>query len=372
MRIGILTLVLHANYGGILQAFAMQTVLERMGHEVQVFNAPSRYVKPSLLSILKRFVKMILGKESIIFKERKSFFEAPIINANLYNFKKKYIHELSLNDLSDVRNDSFDGIVVGSDQVWRPCYFKEQWRTGMENAFLAFVKGKKMKRISYAASLGVDEWEFSPEETTMCKSLIADFDAIGVRESSGVDLLKKYFEVEAVKVIDPTMLLDKDDYMALVENEFNNCSRGELLTYILDNNEEKTNFVNRVAAERNIKIFSVNNTMVSKSSPVEQRVLPSIEDWICGFYQAKFVITDSFHACVFSIIFKKPFVAIGNLSRGLSRFKSLLSDFGLDDHLLTNFTQYDSLFSYEIPETVYDKLNSQREFAYNFLKSNLR
>ena len=93
MKIGILSLALYNNYGGILQAYALQTCLERMGHEVVVFNKvlSIRHVSPQTL--LKRIIKKLLGRDIVIFRERKTFREAPIVSKSLIDFRKKYIHE---------------------------------------------------------------------------------------------------------------------------------------------------------------------------------------------------------------------------------------------------------------------------------------
>ena len=104
-------------------------------------------------------------------------------------------------------------------------------------------------------------------------------------------------------------------------------------------------------------------------APLAERVQPPVEQWLRGFYDAEFVVTDSFHACVFSILFHKPFIVVGNARRGMSRFKSLLSIFALGDRLVMDVTQFfhcsvidweqvDSLLAYERKRTCqfFDKI----------------
>ena len=166
------------------------------------------------------------------------------------------------------------------------------------------------------------------------------FDVITVREDSGINLVKDHLRLEATQVLDPTMLLEKEDYIKLFEAANTPISKGTLLNYVLNPSKEKKAFIERVAKERHLIPFSVNNALVKKTSPTEDRILPPLESWLRGFHDAKFVITDSFHACVFSILFDKPFVAIGNKDRGLSRFKNLLGKHKLEDNLMVDMKKY--------------------------------
>lgn len=371
MRIGILTLPLNTNYGGILQAYALQTVLERMGHEVHVIEK-----KRHLLSIPiqkmpfcygKRIVKNIIGRKFPIFYEQKYNREQPIIRQNTDKFIKKYIHIAEYDDFSDIKESEYDAIVVGSDQVWRPKYFG---LNQIENAYLKFAEGWNIKRIAYAASFGTDEWEYTPKQTDECGKLLRMFDAVSVREDSGVDLCKRYFGVEAQHVLDPTMLLDKDDYIKLFKAANTPKSKGNLLCYILDENEEKTALVKRIADEKGLIPFNVKSISDDINSPLYERIQPPLEQWLRGFYDADFVITDSFHACVFSIIFNKPFIVYGNINRGLSRFISLLNMFGLTERIVNNQTDLKRLENIN-DDIFYVKWKDIKQNSYKILKENI-
>lgn len=333
MKICIFSLALHTNYGGILQAYALQTVLQRMGHEVIVINKILTPSKPRLIEIIKRMILKILGRDVVVFSERKRIREAPIVNKSLLDFRRKYIHEVFIDKLCDIRQYDIDCIVVGSDQIWRAKYFKEQWSEQMENAFLSFTKGWNVKRISYAASFGVNEWDFDNAETERILDAIKQFNAVSVREESGVNLLRDK-QIDSKVVLDPTLLLSKDDYVKLFETAHVPQSKGNILVYLLDPKESQKRVINKLEAETHLVSFFVNNKGISETAPVEDRILPSVETWLRGFYDAEYIITDSFHACVFSIIFNKPFVVFGNKVRGLSRFESLLSQLGLASRLV--------------------------------------
>ena len=199
MRIGILTLPLHTNYGGILQAYALQTVLERMGHEVCLIEKRRRPLKLPLwkapLSYGKRIVKNLTGHPFPIFYEQKINRETQIIRQNTDKFISKYIKRKIVNDYYDIQENDFDAIVVGSDQIWRPQYFHE-----IEHAYLDFTEGWNIRRIAYAPSFGTDEWEYTPKQTERCCILIKDFNAVSVRESSGVNLCREYLGINAIHV----------------------------------------------------------------------------------------------------------------------------------------------------------------------------
>lgn len=368
MRIGILTLPLHTNYGGILQAYALQTVLERMGHEVKVINKNTAYRLPvwkAPFVYAKRILKNIRGENIPVFLEQKLLKEKPIIRQNTDKFIKRYIHLLSVDDYSLLKSSDFDAIVVGSDQVWRPIYFRK-----IEDAYLGFAKDWDIRRIAYAASFGTDEWEYSKKQTKLCKELLKRFDVVSVREKSAVDLCMRHFAREAFHVLDPTMLLSADDYIRQFDLKSLPKSQGTLLCYFLDDSSAKKAVADKIAKETGLLMFNVNAKVEDWSIPVDKKIQPPVESWLRGFYDADFIVTDSFHACVFSIIFNKPFIAIGNTKRGLSRFLSLLSIFGLENRLITS-KYYDNANEVEIDwNSVNDRLKNRILFSKEFLKNN--
>lgn len=340
MRIGILTLPLNQNYGGILQAYALQTVLERLGHEVRVVEWKRPYGLPFYKMPYvygKRMVMNLMGRKFPVLYEQKYNREQCVIRQNTDKFIKEYIHLAEYDDFPDIKESEYDAIVVGSDQVWRPRYFGIKQ---IENAYLKFAEGWNIKRIAYAASFGTDEWEYTAKQTSECGRLLRMFDAVSVREDSGVRLCRERFGVGARHVLDPTVLLDKNDYVKLFEVAGTPKSKGNLLCYMLDETEEKRGLVRRVAEEKGLRPFNVKSQSDSITSPIGERIQPPLEQWLRGFYDAEFVVTDSFHACVFSILFDKPFVVVGNANRGMSRFNSLLAMFGLEDRLLTDAHAY--------------------------------
>lgn len=376
MRIGILTLPLHTNYGGILQAYALQTVLERKGHKVVVFDTPNEYSLPPLwklpLCFAKRIVMKCLGKSQEIFLERHLNHERHVIAQYIQPFVDNHIHRKVIRSFKELKATDYDAIVVGSDQVWRAIYFSPMWfHQPIDNAFLAFAENWNVKRLAYAASFGTNEWEYTDEETLRCKELIGKFNAISLREEGGVELCRKYFNVMVQHVLDPTMLLSVDDYMALFRKCNTSKSHGNLLVYVLDETSELSELVNDIVTEKHLVPFSVNNPYeADENKPLEDRRKPSVETWLRGFFDAELIVTDSFHACVFSIIFNKQFIVVGNKSRGMSRFESLLKMFGLEDRLVNGCDDFLKLSAINY-DLVYEKYRVLKDISYSFLKDNL-
>jgi hypothetical protein len=333
MKIAVLTLPLHTNYGGILQAYALNKVLTDKGNEVYHIDIPKNYDAPfskMAVTYAKRFVKKFVLRKpgERIFYEIQERTEYPVLSQYTRGFVSEHISKrLVLVSIDDFPQDQFDAVVVGSDQIWRPKYF-----SNIQDAYFRFVKRPEVKRISYAPSFGAEEWEYSESQTAECSALAKKFTAISVRENSGAELCKKHLGVDATHVLDPTMLLSKEVYTDIVKDF--TPSDGDLLTYILDESAEKTQGVEFISKQKGLTPFSVGHKHLSEDHSAYERIVPPVERWLRGYVDTKFIVTDSFHACAFSIIFNKPFIVYANKKRGVARFKSLLSIFGLEDRIV--------------------------------------
>ena len=372
MRIAILTLPLHTNYGGILQAYALQTVLERMGHKVEVLDKRRREKTDLPLDVkIKRFIlKYLLFQKLNQLREDVSYYRHKIENKYTWKFADKHIHRREITSFNDIKENDYDAIVVGSDQVWRPCYFSGNYNDSMSNAFLSFTNGWNIKRITYAASFGNENWEFSDKDTIKCKILINQFNAVSVREQYGKILLCQNLDYnKAVVLPDPTLLLEKQDYINLILPQETSKSSGNLLVYFIDETFEKNNLLKIISTVKNLKAFRV-NSKVEDLTNKEIFTQPSVESWIRGFFDAEFVITDSYHACIFSIIFNKEFIVYGNKERGITRFKTLLNTFHLEDRLIEDYSNFNlNNIKSQMPNN--DIIKRLKDKGINFLKNNI-
>lgn len=213
MKIGILTQHFLLNYGGIIQNFALQQVLLKLGHEPLTFEHDTCY---SRTRWFLRSAKHVLKSHSLKGLPVYPTYQGRIGNKNFIKFVLKNIRSVTVNDFTPDLTQKYglDAYVVGSDQVWRPA-FNLGPRLG--NMFLNFADDK-VKKFSYAASFGCKVWEYTKEQEKTCSKLARRFDAISVREASAVDLCKNHFGIDATLVLDPTLLLNKEDYEKVCNN----------------------------------------------------------------------------------------------------------------------------------------------------------
>lgn len=355
MKIGILTQHFLLNYGGIIQNFALQQVLMKLGHEPLTFEHDTCY---SRTRWFLRTVKYILRTRSFRKLPVYPIYKGRIGNKNFIKFVLKNIKSVPVKDFTPLLTAQYgiDAYVVGSDQVWRPA-FNLGPRLG--NMFLNFADDK-VKKLSYAASFGCKEWEYTKEQEKACSKLARRFDAISVREASAVDLCKNHFGVDASLVLDPTLLLNKEDY----ENVCNNIPKKEkhIFVYSLVVGESVMTVASKVSKAQGLPI-------VVKEAGGKVKKEDSIEDWFAEFRDADYVVTDSFHGMVFSIIFNKPFYIIMNTSGGNDRYISLLSQLGLIGRIVTDNASLTDM--YIDWNAVNQRLYNLRQSSLTFLKNNL-
>lgn len=337
MKISILTHPLGLNYGGILQAFALSTYLQQQGHIVDVLN------RQHDMPFFKRIIKTLL-----------ILLHHPRYNISRYKYLKNFVKThipytkplfTSAQMKRFVLEKRTDAVIVGSDQVWRADFSMD---FGF-NYFLDFVPDE-VKKISYAASFGLSEWEYSKKQTQIIKQLVNGFTSVSVREDEGVLLCKDNLGIKAEQLLDPTMLLDANDYSSIITPRL--VKDDYVFVYWLGNEDDKRK-----------AIFSakiVDKKLVDVSLRGNDPLMP-VEDWLSYLKYADKVITDSFHGCVFSILFKKQFIACVNNSGGNSRLYSLFRMFGID-------TSADSIDYSRIDSII----NGWRKISYSFLKQSLQ
>lgn len=355
MKIGILTLPFNNNYGGLLQSYALQTYLRKRNHEVNVLNIKMVASPMTFVQRIKSGIKFMCGKT---YRDRKKYenLSQNMTSFVAANMSVKYYK-------SNNENYNLDAFIVGSDQVWRFDYTKENYK----KYFLDFVEDKNVKRIAYAASFGIDNWNLSIPQTKEIVGLIKKFDAVSVRENSGIELCKDNLEIEAQQMIDPAMLLTKNDYLKLVDSSQDNVDE-DLLVYMLDLDLEKKELIKKITEELNYKPFTVG---LQNLDNTKKNIYPPISNWLNGFLKAKFIITDSFHGTAFAILFNKPFITYGNSERGITRFDSILNQFNLKSRYISKLSDLNSQIIHE--EIKFTEINAildkKRSEANFFFKS---
>lgn len=367
MKIGILTVPFNNNYGGYLQAYALKTVLKEMGHEVVFINRQRNINKSLKLKIYRFLVNNHLIKDFIAEKNQ-------TISVNTQLFVQQYLSPISpayysSDQMKESLKMGIDLFIVGSDQVWRYKYAEDS----IDDFFFGFIeKSNNIPRISYAASFGTDSLDYPADKIDIIRELLSRFKAISVREKSGEHLLSKYFDVPSLNthtVLDPTLLLDADSYKSLFKNIRPEVDK-YLLTYILDKDEVFFANINRFCMECDLEITDI------KAQTGHYRsldVIEPVEKWLSLFYYAEYIVTDSFHGTVFSILFHKPFVVFANPIRGVARLHSLLSIFGLEERLVTDSrASIDNVLRKPIVwDLVDDILDNNKANSLDFLKDSI-
>lgn len=357
MKVGIVTQPLYANYGGILQNYALQQVLKEMGHTpVTLDYMPSLPFGRYLLYAGKGLLCSLLPSKRHPIKPYRRFLERP---ETIEMFVRNNIDKtdtIPCYSQKVLRNNGIEALIVGSDQVWRYAYNANV----LEDMYLAFAQGYPCRKIAYAASFGVEKWDYPEVMTEKARSLAKLFDAISVREDSGVALCRENLMVEAKTVLDPTLLLDVSDYEKFCRSPHPE-EEPYLAAYVLDLNEEKIAYINSVANTLNLKVRQM--TVSDKGEPVEE--------WLSAIRNAEFVITDSYHGSLFSIIFEKQFQTIINKERGADRFRTLFSRLGLEGRLLDEIPSEPSSLLPTDYATVHRELHRLQEESLSFIQESL-
>ena len=377
MKIGIITLPLHTNYGGILQAYALKTVLDGMGHEAEVIDRMGKMVLPPSWKMPLIYAKRIFlniakpGKGPEVFRERRIEKEYPVVAAEVLKFINSGISPRVVRGYDELGVGEYDAMIVGSDQIWRPAYFGN-----IEDAYLKFAEKWNIRRIAYAASFGTDSLEYTYEQLQSCSRLLNRFDAVSVREASAVSLCDEWFEREDVQhVMDPVMLLSSDHYAGMAAASDLRPAKKKCLMYILDQTKDKMALCERIGHWFPSGVYDVSVYPRDGHRPLSERIVPPMQQWISCFKDAEFVVTDSFHGCVMSLIFHRPFIVLGNLSRGLARINSLLEKFGLEDRLVHGLDPEDDGEYYMDPvdwEKVDGIMSEWRKESMDFLSRALK
>lgn len=350
-KIGILTFHFpeNRNFGAALQSYACLAMVKKLKFEVKLIN-----YNPFKLGIKAKIIYFFNGK-------------------NFKNYSKKFLEQteqINKRKILKELNKKFDVFIVGSDQVWRAKYTQPN----TSKYYFDFLDDNKTK-VAYAASFGVDFWEGDKELTEKIKPLAQKFDYVSVREESGIKICNDVFGIDAICVLDPTLMIDKKDYQPILDDwkDESHKKKKYIAHMLLDDTkelrEESNNIGKYLKSEINhikgkdIKILGKTITFYNK-----------VSQWLTYVKDAELVITDSFHCTVFSLIFNKKFVVVANPERGTARLENLLEIVGLKERFFTNIR--DVLKSGVLDRNidyvkVEKKLNVHREYSMNFLKKAL-
>jgi len=331
----IVTLPLLQNFGGLLQAFSLKELYREIGVEPRHVN-----IKQKNITLSKRVL---------------DFFVRNIAYRNGSIFVKKYLGGSkdfeSSSDLHKFTSDNcVDNICVGSDQVWR----REYQASNFDLYFLSFFSDY-LNKISFAASFGSLPHSYSPGEFQGALESLKRFKVVSTRERQSSEYLSKELGVDVTTVNDPTLAFDGGFYQSF----FNLCKwndySSQVYAYVLDETAHKNLLVEELSSRNKCGFYTCIHG--GKISKYLNKRMPSVKQWLESFYNARLVVTDSFHGTVFSILFNKDFYVVLNDARGKDRFTSLLEQFDLQYRIVDSM---DDLAQIEGQSIDWDRVNKKR------------
>jgi hypothetical protein len=310
--VAVLTFHCAKNYGAVLQTYALCRVLQNRNFNVRIINLRPTIITGSITLNPVRWLSLLRFKNF-----ERNYFEY---------FPMGYTNSQELKENPPVA----DYYIVGSDQVWNP----EITRDFRFNYFFDFVpEGKRL--ISYAASFGKSELNIDENDRESIKKLLNRFDAVSVREDSGIKIAKEKFNIDAQQVIDPTLLLS--DY-SMLTGPLTNLN--QIVCFKFNRNDKFYETLRNIGKILELPVKVLLQVRLLKGFKADPA--PSVMNWVQSIGNSSFVITDSFHAVAFSIIFQKNFIVIpANINR-FTRVESLLKLLGLEDRI---FYTYDEIIN---------------------------
>lgn len=337
MKVDIITRHSVPNYGSLLQAYATQKIIEDMGFEAEIINY-TRYderYKNLVNSLLngkkwdKNFMTRLIYKAiqipnySIMYRKFKDYRK---------NFlKESKIEYGNLNELQE-NIPIADVYCSGSDQIWGKIGKSEF----DEAYFLKFVNDKNKKCIAYASSFGKEKIDKNLENKL--HELLKHYSQILVREDTAKEILKRHGFNNVEQVLDPTLLLNREQWEELA-NKGKNKYKKYILIYQLHENKKFDRYAKEFSKKTGLKLLRISPSIYHIKRSGKMIYLPNQYEFLALFKNAEYVLTDSFHATVFSIIFNKKFIDVlpGVTS---TRIISILNLVGLQERILRNYEDF--------------------------------
>ena len=374
-KVGIITSYLdfNKNYGGVLQAYALAKQLSLLGYAPYIMPYIYEHIplkdKNDLLHIVYRKVRHILNPYRKAVNQQKDFYRIMMdfVNQHMPMYADKRI---TLSEMQEIASD-FHAFICGSDQVWSTNLQKGHCDPGM---FLKFVPSAT-KKIAYAPSTG-STTAVTDETAAEIKEALSDFDAISIRETTGQQLLERITGNTYPIVLDPTLLLpwDQWDDIARVPD---NLPEKYILVYRFGNLESNFNRMIDIQKHLGLPIIELPSSLVSLQDNLEKRYDIDAGQFIGLIKNATLVCTDSFHATVFSIINKTPFISFYRQDPAVSanmnaRVDNLLATTGLSHRIVGvhDDVDYDNLLNVDFDEA-HRRIEALRAPALTYLSDAL-
>lgn len=327
MRVAIITLPGHFNYGNRLQNYALQKFISNYAEIVETLWYENSYL-PEIKNgkfdktYLKNVLKFILNWKGIRKKE-KDYGRNCIRQYNIKKFSDKYIDIKYDYKIDEKLNNIYDYFIVGSDQIWS---------LNRDYSYIRFLRfTDKNKRIAYAPSFGVSKIPNNGIDKNRLKQFLKEIKLISIRETAGAKIIHDLIGKDVPVLVDPTILLSKEKWqkIEMIPKWYN----GEkyILTYFLGN---PSPIIKNIAKKNNWKIYNL------MDSNILDLYVSRVEEFVYLIEHAQLMCTDSFHGTVFSILMNTPFLVVNRQEKGMpdmtSRIDTLLDLFGYQDRYIVN------------------------------------
>ena len=366
-KVSLITLQNVPNYGSVLQCYATEQTIKKLGYDVETINyLPERMTKLGMLKNIK--YKTTKLKKSFILRSfaRIIIFPSYILRFRTFkNFRKKYLNMTKkvYKNYNEILQDipKADIYCTGSDQVWN-----SEWNDEIDKSlFLNYAPSGK-KRIAYAASFGKNK--LNKNEINLTKKMLTKYDKISVRESSGVDILKSLGINDGTNVVDPTLLLSGDEWRKLTSSKYKN--QKYILVYNLNRNKNIDDYAKKLSKKTGLKIMYLSYQLHEFYKKGKMICNPKVEDFISLIDNATYVITDSFHATAFSLNLNTQFIIVYP-NKFSTRLQSLLNLLDLKNRVAKNSGDLNIIKNKIDYNLINKKIIKMRKESLNWLKNSL-
>lgn len=357
MKIGIITFHNSTNYGAVLQTVALQKKLKELGYNPEIINYICRnkinmYKTFNLKNSIKGNIKELVNFPYKYIKNKKMNL---FMNSEYIITKNKFYES---NDIRKVKDD-WDGVICGSDQIWN------YENTKFDTTYMLDFIDDENKKISYAASFGINDIE--KEYVPRYKELLLQIKNVSVREDQGKKIVKSITRREAEVVLDPTLLIDKKEWLKEINSINKKIKYKYILFYTLHSSEEIKELADIFKKRTGYKIIKICNSTRELLSKKYNTMIPDPYTFIELINNAEYILTDSFHGVAFSInLNKKFFVYLGKGIKNHSRITNLLNICDLNNRVIVDKNDFiiDEEINYDL---VNISLEKERKKSIQFI-----
>lgn len=365
-KVGILTVHHAYNFGAMLQSYATYRMIKDMGFHAEIID----YDNDTFAN--ERYIFLPFNSVGNIVRNLRSIFQYGQLKQRVEKYEKFYRlikvsnRKYSNNNIGEV--EGYDIVLTGSDQTF--CLYLTDNPDDIRPFFLKEIHG--VRKVSYASSMGEKFYKLTNEDNTWIGECLNEYSYLSVREEKSVDYISKLIGVQPELVLDPTLLLEENQWtQVMADTKYNNCEY--IAFYTVLSEPWVIKYVNALSKKTGLKVVALHpRTRYEINSKFDYVGALGPSEFLSMIKNATYVVTTSFHATAFSIIFKKQFVSL-KIGEG-NRLRSLLNMLNLDNQLISetscsDFSILTDRINWEVP---YEMLSKEKEKSRSYLLNALK